>query len=72
MGQFLGCSSDSIFFFGPEYRPVPLKQTFVGVTAVKNHERRMKLDELAYDVALCLPLTVVIRSWSSSILGRKH
>ena len=29
-----------------------MKQTFVGVTAQKNHERRMKLDELAYDVAL--------------------
>jgi activating signal cointegrator complex subunit 3 len=52
VGQFLGCSDDSVFFFGPEYRPVPLKQTFVGVTATKNHERRMKLDELAYDVAL--------------------
>ena len=57
-------------FFGP----VParaLKQTFVGVTAVKNHERRMKLDELAM-MSLCPLLTVVIRSWSTSTLEKKR
>ena len=51
-GTILRMLRRQVFFFGPEYRPVPLKQTFVGVTAQKNHERRMKLDELAYDVAL--------------------
>ena len=52
VGLFLGCADDSVFFFGPEYRPVPLKQTFVGVAATKRFEKLAKLDDLAYDVAL--------------------
>ena len=52
VGQFLGCPDEAVFFFGPEFRPVPLKQTFVGVTATKRHEKKMRIDELAYDVAM--------------------
>ncbi|KAH8093028.1 hypothetical protein JL720_5202 [Aureococcus anophagefferens] len=52
VGSFLGCADDSVFFFGPEFRPVPLKQTFVGVTETKRFQKLVKLDDLAFDVAL--------------------
>ena len=41
-----------LFFFGPEHRPVPLQQTFIGVTAhTRNRfEREKKMDEICYDV----------------------
>ena len=38
------------FFFGPEYRPVPLEQTFVGVTETSRvmQDKRMKMVCLKY------------------------
>ncbi|KAL7520340.1 hypothetical protein ACHAWX_005064 [Stephanocyclus meneghinianus] len=41
-----------LFFFGPEHRPVPLQQTFIGVTAhTKDKLRReKKMDEVCYEV----------------------
>ncbi|KAJ1446965.1 Sec63 Brl domain-containing protein [Pelagophyceae sp. CCMP2097] len=52
VAEFLGCSDDSCFFFGPEYRPVPLQQTFTGITETKRLRAAAKLDELAYFKAL--------------------
>ncbi|KAH8061343.1 hypothetical protein JL720_13453 [Aureococcus anophagefferens] len=37
VGSFLGCADDSVFFFGPEFRPVPLKQAFAMIFV---HSRR--------------------------------
>jgi len=42
-----------LFYFGPEHRPVPLQQTFIGVTShnKKNwFEREKKMDDVCYDV----------------------
>jgi len=41
-----------LFYFGPEHRPVPLQQTFIGVTAhTKNRfQREKKMNEICYDV----------------------
>jgi len=41
-----------LFYFGPEHRPVPLQQTFIGVTAHSRNrfQREKKMDEVCYDV----------------------
>ena len=42
-----------LFYFGPEHRPVPLQQTFIGVTShSKNnwHEKEKKMSDVCYDV----------------------
>lgn len=52
VAEFLACPDDAVFFFGPEFRPVPLKQTFIGVTEQKRLKAAVKLDELAYRSAL--------------------
>lgn len=38
-----------LFFFGPEYRPVPLDQTFIGVTEKQRVRRNDLMNRLAYD-----------------------
>lgn len=52
VAEFLACPDDGVFFFGPEFRPVPLKQTFIGVTEPKRLKAAAKLDEIAYETAL--------------------
>ena len=44
--------SSGLFHFGAEYRPVPLLQTFVGVTKTNVTERNTMMTQLAYDKAL--------------------
>lgn len=40
-----------LFFFGPEHRPVPLQQTFIGVTSGGNRfQREKKMDDVCYEV----------------------
>ncbi|KAL7455807.1 hypothetical protein ACHAWC_007346, partial [Mediolabrus comicus] len=41
-----------LFFFGPEHRPVPLQQTFIGVTVQTKDrfQREKKMDEVCYNV----------------------
>ena len=40
-----------LFFFGPEHRPVPLQQTFIGVTGTKNKFLvEKKMDDICYEV----------------------
>ena len=41
-----------LFHFGSAYRPVPLTQTFVGVTATSAQKRKDDMLEIAYDKAL--------------------
>ncbi|CCW66840.1 unnamed protein product [Phytomonas sp. Hart1] len=38
--------------FGPEYRPVPLEQTFIGMQDVSNKNKETRLNELAYQEVL--------------------
>lgn len=40
--------SSGLFFFGPEYRPVPLDQTFVGVTEKNRNKRNELMNRQAY------------------------
>ena len=43
VSQFLGVNSKTgLYHFGPEYRPVPLKQTFIGITD-KNRTKRLEI-----------------------------
>ena len=44
--------TSGLFHFGPAYRPVPLTQTFVGVTKTNVQERNKLFLEIAYDKAL--------------------
>jgi activating signal cointegrator complex subunit 3 len=41
-----------LFFFGPEHRPVPLQQTFIGVTSHSKDrfQREKKMDDVCYEV----------------------
>ena len=41
-----------LFHFGPAYRPVPLTQTFIGVTKTSVNERNALMLQIAYDKAL--------------------
>ena len=46
-------ASRGLFYFGPEHRPVPLTQTFIGITgpAAKNrNEKERKMNQLCYDI----------------------
>mmetsp|Transcript_13025 Transcript_13025/g.42445 ORF Transcript_13025/g.42445 Transcript_13025/m.42445 type:complete len:1094 (+) Transcript_13025:42-3323(+) len=66
VAEFLACPKDGVFFFGPEFRPVPLRQTFVGVGdnnssdkttnggggPLSRMKRLAKLDDLAYEKTL--------------------
>ena len=44
--------SSGLFYFGAEYRPVPLLQTFIGVTKTNVTERNTLMTQIAYDKAL--------------------
>lgn len=39
-----------LFHFGPEHRPVPLQQTFIGITSKGRSERDKKIDDVCYEV----------------------
>ncbi|CCW61896.1 unnamed protein product [Phytomonas sp. EM1] len=43
---------DGLKVFGPEYRPVPLEQTFIGMQGVPSKHKERRLDELAYQEVL--------------------
>jgi len=42
-------STRGLFYFGPEHRPVPLAQTFVGVTEKDRWRAIKKMNEICYD-----------------------
>ena len=51
---FLQVPERGVFYFGPEHRPVPLRQQFVGI-AVKSKDRKMKeqkLNDFCYEEVL--------------------
>lgn len=53
VATFLGVNhSTGLFYFGPEFRPVPLEQTFIGITE-KQHARQLALmNRVAYQRTL--------------------
>jgi len=52
VAKFLQVPEKGLFFFGPEHRPVPLQQTFVGVTGNIKDRRAMeeKMDNAGYEI----------------------
>jgi activating signal cointegrator complex subunit 3 len=54
VAEFLQVSPRGLFFFGPEHRPVPLQQQFIGVIA-QTRERWLKekrMNDVCYEVVL--------------------
>lgn len=54
VAEFLQVPSKGLFFFGPEHRPVPLQQQFIGTTT-NTKDRWLKekhMNEICYDVVL--------------------
>jgi activating signal cointegrator complex subunit 3 len=50
VGKFLHVHPRTgLHFFGPEYRPIPLDQTFLGVTEKQRVKRNDMMNKLAYD-----------------------
>lgn len=54
VAEFLQVPKRGIFYFGPEFRPVPLQQTFIGINVnVKNRQLKEKrMNEVCFDVVL--------------------
>jgi activating signal cointegrator complex subunit 3 len=54
VASFLQVPDRGVLYFGPEHRPVPLKQTFIGVSVnVKDRKRKdQRLNEICFDVVL--------------------
>jgi activating signal cointegrator complex subunit 3 len=48
VAEFLQVPERGLFYFGPEYRPVPLQQTFIGVTG--NVKNRFLMEEKMNDI----------------------
>jgi activating signal cointegrator complex subunit 3 len=51
VAEFLQVPERGLFYFGPEHRPVPLEQTFIGVTGrVKDrHLMEQKMNDVCYE-----------------------
>ena len=49
VATFLKCPKAGIKYFGPEYRPVPLETTFIGVQVNSSIKARNLMDELAFE-----------------------
>ena len=54
VAEFLQVPPSGLFYFGPEYRPVPLQQQFIGVGTKRMNRnlREQKMDEVCYDVVI--------------------
>lgn len=52
VAEFLQVPERGLYFFGPEHRPVPLQQQFVGVfgEVKKRHEMAEKMDDACYEI----------------------
>ena len=52
VAEFLQVPERGLFYFGPEHRPVPLQQSFVGVTGNVKDRFLMnnKMDDVCYDI----------------------
>lgn len=54
VAEFLQVSDRGLFYFGPEHRPVPLQQTFIGLR-LKATDKKLKekrLNEVCYDLVV--------------------
>lgn len=54
VAEFLQVPKQGLFYFGPEHRPVPLQQQYIGV-AVKTRDRNLKeqrLNDICFDEVL--------------------
>jgi activating signal cointegrator complex subunit 3 len=54
VAEFLRVPPTGLFYFGPEHRPVPLQQTFIGLK-IKSKDRTLregKLNEVCFDTVL--------------------
>ena len=52
VANFLKVNESSLFYFGPEYRPVPLDQTFIGITEKQKLKKNMMMNQHCYDVMM--------------------
>jgi activating signal cointegrator complex subunit 3 len=54
VAEFLQVPERGLFYFGPEHRPVPLQQQFVGVfgNVKKRHEIEEKMNDVCYETVL--------------------
>ena len=50
VARFLHVSANhGLFYFGPEYRPVPLDQSFIGITEKNRHKRNDMMNRTAHE-----------------------
>lgn len=49
VAQFLGVGDKGLFYFGPEFRPCPLAQEFVGITEKKAFKKYEAMNEVCYE-----------------------
>eukprot|EP00921_Rhytidocystis_pertsovi_P008692 GHVQ01014158.1.p1 GENE.GHVQ01014158.1~~GHVQ01014158.1.p1 ORF type:complete len:716 (+),score=142.63 GHVQ01014158.1:307-2454(+) len=49
IAAFLHVSDDNIFYFGPECRPIPLEQSFVGINEKDVTKRKVRMTEVCYE-----------------------
>lgn len=54
VAQFLQVPDRGLFYFGPEHRPVPLQQTFIGVTGRVTDRNLMdrKMNDVCYETVI--------------------
>lgn len=51
VAEFLHVPERGLFYFGPEYRPVPLQQTYIGITGNVKNRKLMedKMNDVCYE-----------------------
>ena len=51
VAEFLQVPEQGLFFFGPEHRPIPLRQQFIGVVAKTKHRyiKEQTLNDICYE-----------------------
>lgn len=49
VADFLGVRPSGLFHFGPEFRPVPLAMSFVGISEKNLLKRQLLMTEIAYE-----------------------
>ncbi|GKY93122.1 hypothetical protein MPSEU_000280400 [Mayamaea pseudoterrestris] len=52
VANFLQVPPRGIFFFGPEFRPVPLQQSMIGISTKDRRQRDLKMNEICYDIVI--------------------
>ena len=55
VAEFLQVPERGLFFFGPEHRPVPLQQTFIGIhtpNSPDRYQKELKMNQHCYEVVV--------------------